>query len=202
MYLFGAGGHARVIRDVVELSGGKVDGFIDDNLELNEKDGLPVLHSVERGMEIIIAIGDSRTRYEIVEKLKDMDIKYPSAIHPSCIVSPSVEIGEGTVLMPGAIVNAYAKIGMHCVINTGASVGHEVVVGDFATVCPHSTVCGQSVIGEGANICAGSVVVQCTNVGRWTLVGAGTLVRHDVGEGVLVVGNDCHEVKKVWMPVL
>lgn len=200
MYLYGAGGHARVVRDIVELSGGVVDGFIDDNAELAEKDGLPVLHEVPYGCELILAIGDSRVRYELVKKLAHLNITYCTAIHPAAVVSPYAKVAEGSVIMPGGIVNAFAEVGRHCVVNTGASVGHETIVGDYATVCPHSAVCGQCNIGMGANICAGSVVVQCTNVGRWTMVGSGTLVRHDVGEGLVVVGNDCHEIKKVQIP--
>ena len=43
MYLYGAGGPARVIRDIVELSGGIVEGFIDDKIDILEKDGLSVI---------------------------------------------------------------------------------------------------------------------------------------------------------------
>lgn len=200
MFLYGAGGHARVIRDIVELSGGVVDGFIDDNGMITEKDGLPVLHEVPYGCDLIIAIGDSQIRYELVKKLEPCNINYCTAIHPSAVVSKYAKVGIGTVVMPGAVINAFAEIGNHCVVNTCASVGHETILGDYATVCPNSTVCGQCVIGDGSNICAGSTVVQCTNIGRWTIVGSGSLVRHDIGEGLVVVGSDCHEIKKNMIP--
>lgn len=200
MYLYGAGGHARVIRDIVELSGGIVEGFIDDNVDILEKDGLPVIHDVPYGCDLILAIGDSQTRYNLVRKLEPKRVHYCTAIHPSAVVSPYAKVGEGTVIMPGAIVNAFAEIGSHCVVNTGASVGHEVVVGDYASVCPHSTVCGQCIIGEGTNVCPGAVVLQCRKIGRWTVIGAGSLVRHDVGDGVVVVGLDCHEIRKTSIP--
>lgn len=200
MYLYGAGGHARVIRDIVELSGGIVEGFIDDNGVLKEKDGLTVLHEVPYGCELIIAIGDSRVRYELAKKLESHNVKYCTAIHPSAVVSKYAKVGEGTVVMPGAIINAFAEVGNHCVVNTSASVGHETIIGDYATVCPNSAVCGQCVIGDGSNICAGSTVVQCTNIGRWTIVGSGSLVRHDIGDGLVVVGSDCHMIKKNNIP--
>lgn len=200
MFLYGAGGHARVIRDIVELSGGVVEGFIDDDGMLAEKDGLPVLHEVPNGCDIIIAIGDSRVRYELAKKLEPLNIHYCTAIHPSAIVSKYAKVGLGTVIMPGAVINAFAEVGNHCVVNTSASVGHETIVGDYATVCPNSTVCGQCVIGDGTNICAGSIVVQCTKIGRWTIVGSGSLVRHNIGDGLVVVGSDCHEIKKNSIP--
>ena len=31
MYLYGASGHAKVIKDIIEATGGRIDGLIDDN---------------------------------------------------------------------------------------------------------------------------------------------------------------------------
>ena len=196
MYLFGASGHARVVRDIIERSGGEVTAFVDDDLSLTEKDGLPVLHDAAGCSPIIVAIGDSKVRYEIVKRLTAHGCSFGTAIHPCAIVSPSAEIGEGTVIMPGAIVNAYAKIGKHCVINTGAQVDHECVIGDYVDICPSTTLCGNVHVGDGSNVCAGSTVVQGVKIGRWSIAGAGSLVRHDVGDGVVVVGQDQHEIKK------
>lgn len=195
-YLFGASGHSRVIRDIIEASGNEVAAFIDDDLSLNEKDGLPVVHDARGLSPIIISIGDSRIRYQVVKRLKKLGCTFGSAIHPSAVVSPTAEIGEGTVIMPGAIVNAFAKIGKHCVINTGAQVDHECMIGDIVDICPSTTLCGNVFVGDGSNVCAGSTVVQGVKIGRWSMVGAGSLVRHDVGDGVVVVGQDQHEIKK------
>lgn len=189
-------GHARVIRDIIEASGDKVTAFIDDDLTVNEKDGLPVLHNATGCSPVIVAIGYSKIHYEVVERLEALDCSFGVAIHPSAVVSPSAEIGEGTVIMPGAIVNAYAKIGKHCVINTGAQVDHECVIGNFVDICPSTTLCGNVHVEDGSNVCAGSIVTQGVNIGRWSIVGAGSLCRHDIEDGVVVVGRDCHEIKK------
>lgn len=200
MYLLGASGHARVIREIIESGGERVSAFIDDDMSKTEMDGLPVFHDTEGRNPLIVAIGDNRIRYKVVQRLKDLGITFGSAVHRQAIVSPTAEIGEGTVIMPGAIVNAYAKIGKHCIINTGAVVDHECVIGDFVDICPHTTLCGNVHVGDGSNVCAGSTVIQGINIGRWSMVGAGSVCRHDVGDGVVVVGNDCHEIKTVEIP--
>ena len=38
MYLYGASGHGKVIKDIVEAQGDSVEAFIDDNPNLSEKD--------------------------------------------------------------------------------------------------------------------------------------------------------------------
>lgn len=196
MYLYGASGHARVIREILELSGASVSAFVDDDETKKQVDGLEVLHSAEGCSPMIIAIGDSNVRYDISKRLEALGVSYGKAVHPSAVVSPTAEIGEGTVIMPGAIVNAYARIGRHCVINTGAVVDHECVVGDYVNACPHTTLCGNVHVGDGTNVCAGSVVIQGIRIGSWTMVGAGSVVVKDVPDGVVAYGNPCKVVRE------
>ena len=44
MYLYGASGHAKVIIDILEASGEKIDGLVDDNPEVVQLQGYPVSH--------------------------------------------------------------------------------------------------------------------------------------------------------------
>lgn len=197
MFLYGASGHSKVIKDILSLSGVEVSAFVDDDTSKNEFRELPVLHEPLGCFPLILAIGDSRVRYNLAKKLLPLKPQYGVAIHPSAIISPSAKIGEGTVVMPGVVINADVTIGRHCVINTGAVVDHECVIGDFVNICPRSTLCGNVRVGDGTNICAGSVVIQGITIGRWSMVGAGAICRHNVGDGVVVVDNDCHEIKKI-----
>ena len=43
MYLFGASGHGKVVKDILNANGIKVEAFVDDNLNVNECGGRPVL---------------------------------------------------------------------------------------------------------------------------------------------------------------
>jgi len=177
MYLYGAGGHGKVIREIVEASGGQVEAFIDDNADLAESAGLQVLHNADGAEDVIVSIGSNAGRKSVVEKLGKR--KYCTAIHPRAIISPTAEIGEGTVVMPGAVINAYAKIGKHCIINTGATVDHECEIGDFAHIAPGVHLCGLIKVGEGALMGVGSCAIPCVEVGPWKVVGAGVALSED-----------------------
>ena len=115
VYLYGASGHGKVIKDIIEAQGSEVEAFVDDNPRLFHYCEKPVLHQADGLSPMIVSIGANITRKMIVEKLS---CKFGVAIHPSAIVSPSAKIGEGTVVMPGAIINADAVIGKHCIINS------------------------------------------------------------------------------------
>lgn len=192
MYLYGASGHGKVIKDIAEALGDSVEGFVDDNPNLSQYCGKKVYHQVDGLSPMIVSIGINKTRKMIVEKLS---CQYATAIHPTAIISPSAKIGEGTVVMSGAIINADAVIGNHCIINTGASVDHECVVGDYCHIAPHASLCGQVHVGEGTLIGVGASVIPCIEIGEWCTVGAGAAVVANVPDNKTVVGVPAKPIK-------
>ena len=91
MYLFGASGHGKVIKEIIEATGDKVDAFVDDNLMLDELAGTKVLHGETELSPMIVSIGVNAIRKKIVEKLH---CEFGIAIHPSAVISPSAKIGD------------------------------------------------------------------------------------------------------------
>lgn len=185
MYLYGASGHGKVIKEIVEATGGVVEGFLDDNQQISELSGVKVLQKYCGESPLIISIGSNRIRKMIAERLA---CRYEVAIHPGAIVSPSAQIGEGTVVMAGAVINADAVIGRHCIINSGASVDHECVVGDYCHIAPHATLCGQVHLGEGTLVGVGASVIPCINIGGWCTIGAGAAVINNIEDNMIAVG--------------
>lgn len=192
MYLYGASGHGKVIKEILEAAGEQVEAFVDDNPNVSDIAGKQVLHGKTTCSPMIVSIGGNAIRKKVVEIL---DCEFGVAIHPSAIVSPSAKIGEGTVVMAGAVINADAVIGRHCIINTGASVDHECVIGNYCHIAPHATLCGQVHIDEGTLMGVGSCAIPCIKIGKWCVIGAGAAVIKDITDGVTAVGVSAKEIK-------
>lgn len=190
MYLFGASGHGKVIKDILNANGIKVEAFADDNPNVNECGGRPVLHDATGLSPMIVSIGVNRIRKMIVERLKanNPDIKFATAIHPSAVISPTAKIGDGTVVMAGAVVNADAVIGNHCIINTGTTVDHDCKIGDYCHIAPGVNISGATNVGEGTWVGVGSCVIQCLNIGKNCMIGAGSVVVNDIPDNVTAFG--------------
>lgn len=184
--LYGASGHGKVVIEILEAIGKKVDYVVDDNPEIKELLGYDVRQNTGVYDESIISIGSPETRKKLSETINVKS--YFTAIHPSSIVSPRAVIGEGTVIMQGSIVQTCCEIGKHCIINTGASIDHDCKISDFVHVAPHATLCGGVKVGEGSWIGAGAVVKQYISVGKNCMIGARSVVLHDVPDGATVVG--------------
>lgn len=197
MYLFGASGHGKVVKDIQNAIGVKVEAFVDDNLRVVECAGRPVLHDAQGLSPMIVSIGVNRIRRMIVDRLvakanaEGHPLEFATAIHPSVVISPSAKIGEGTVIMTGAVINADAVIGKHCIVNTGATIDHNCVIGDFCHIAPGANLSGGTHIGERTWMGVGACVIQCLTIGKDCMIGAGSVVVKDIPDGVTAYGNPC-----------
>ena len=59
-------------------------------------------------------------------------------------ISPSAEIGEGTIIQPGAFVGNYVKIGKNCIIHANVSICDYSEIGDNVVINPNTVIGGDS----------------------------------------------------------
>lgn len=182
--IFGAGGHGRVVADILALSGWEVEGFLDDAKQ-GTVAGRPVLGPFARAFEAgflhgraaIVALGDNARRAELCRALLERGAILATAIHPSAVVAGDAAIGAGTMIGAGAILGVAARVGRFCIVNTAASVDHDCVLEDGAFVAPGARLCGGVRIGAGALVGAGAVILPGVTVGAGALVPAATVLR-------------------------
>lgn len=197
----GAGGHAKVVIDLLQSLGHEVVGLVDPNPELwkTRVCGVEVLGRDEELKKIraegvsqafigVGSTGDSRPRRILFERAAGLGFALPCVIHGAAVISESVGIGEGTQVMAGAIINAATVIGDNVIINTGAVVEHDCRIANDAHIAPGAVLGGDVEVGEGAHVGIGAVVKQGIRIGARAIVGAGAVVVRDVAAGAVVAG--------------
>lgn len=201
LVLWGAGGHAMVVADIVRLRGEfDLAGFIDDaNPErlgqpfcgatvLGGHEALAGLHAAGC-RHAFIAFGDSTARLRCAAVAARLGFSFPCAIHPAATVAADVRIGEGTAVMAGAVINPGCVVGCQAIVNTCASVDHECELGDGVHIAPSACLAGRVRVGAGTWIGLGALVKERTTIGAGCMVGAGSLVLEDVEAGATVWGS-------------
>lgn len=183
LFIFGHGGHARVIKEIVEADGVcHFAGFVEKD---DEKAFLD--NNAHAAATLALGIGENSVRKNILETI-GRDSTFPVLIHPKAIVAKSAEIGRGSVIMPGAIINPGAVIGEFCIINSGAIIEHDTALADFCSVAPGAILCGNCHLDEGAFIGAGAVLSHGLKAGHWSVLGAGSAAIRDLKENTVYAG--------------
>ena len=188
LIIIGASGHGKVVADIAALNGYKDIVFLDDDENIKECAGYPVIGKSTEAPdgEVFVAVGNAETRKRLMELYKGKI--QPVLIHPSAVVAESVEVTAGSVVMAGAVINPGVKIGKGCIINTSSSVDHDCVVEEFCHVSVGAHLSGTVVVGTGTWIGAGATVINNVNICAGCMIGAGAVVIKDINEPGMYVG--------------
>lgn len=202
--LIGAGGHCKVVIDVLRASGLEPYGILDPHTRATSVLGVPILGGDDQANRLfelgyrraLVAIGDNSLRRQIGRKLACFGFNLVNAIHPSAVVSSWAELSEGIVVMPNAVINAGARIGAFAIVNTAAIVEHDCVVGEAAHVAPRSVMGGNVVLGDEVLFGIGAVARPLSRIGARTVVGAGAVVVGSLGPDLVVTGTPARPSRK------
>lgn len=197
--IIGAGGHGKVVLDIVRAAGKyEPAGFVDSSADRAGKTigGLPIFGPAnvlpklwQRGIRAaIVAIGDSRARQQYAALLREQRFELINAIHPTASVSRTAKLGRNIVIAAQAAVCTESRIDDSAILNTACVVDHECEVGEGAHICPGAHLAGRVRVGRSAWIGIGANVIQCLSVGDHATVGAGAAVIRDVPAHATVVG--------------
>jgi sugar O-acyltransferase (sialic acid O-acetyltransferase NeuD family) len=203
--VFGAGGHAKVVIDVIESQAKfKIAAVYDADLNKSSLLGYPIFHDIGRIKEMginngIVAIGHNTTRKTVALKILEImpDFNFVTAVHPFTAIAHGVVIDKGSVIMAGCCINADSTIGMHCIINTRASLDHENLISDYVNVSPGAATGGNVSIGESTFIGLGVNIIQKISIGSNSFIGAGSLVVKQIPCNVLAYGMPAKIIRPI-----
>ena len=198
--IIGAGTYGEVYLAYLLEAGIDVIGFVDDNEKLTGTiiQGVPVLGTraalpfLKEKMNIeavYCPIGNNKLRVQILQEAKEIGFITPRYIHPSVIISPNVEIGDGvyillgTTIMPHTVIKDYVMISMH------VSLAHHSVLDEGVFL---STGCnfGASIHAKKYAYCgiSSTIMTGLHQLGEDCLIGAGAVVIRDVPDNAVMTG--------------
>jgi sugar O-acyltransferase (sialic acid O-acetyltransferase NeuD family) len=184
----GAGGHGRVVADILMAAGRPVAGFLDDRV-VGPVSGLPVLGPFAaalapgfgRGRALIVALGDTTRRVDLSQAILRAGGVLATAIHPFAVLAGGARVGAGSSVSAAAVIGTAASVGRFCIVNTAAVVDHDCRLGDGAFLGPGVRLCGGVAVGAGALLGAGAIVLPGVSIAAGARVRAGMVVDVDFG---------------------
>jgi len=207
--IYGMGGFGKEVFDIAsrinkENSYWDDIFFMVDDLDTNVEAYKTKLYSVKdvfkeydtNLFEVIIAVGEPKTRKMLFNKVRQKGAKLATLIDPSAIISDTAIINKGTIVAPLSIVACSTILGRNTVVNTHSTIGHDIVIGDHSSISSHVTVGGSSVIGEESYVGLGSQIKEQTKIGSKVIVGMGSIVYSDMPDRVIALGNPARVSRK------
>lgn len=198
--IIGAGGHAAELRDYIrhynQAKGEiaiSVIGFLDDNAEVHEHYNYeePLLggiasHEVRTACYYMMGIANLKYRRTIIEKILAQGGRFTGLIHPTALISPSAEIGEGVVISHNASVGPKVKLGKFNMLNSRCTIGHDTQMGDYNFISPKVALSGNTKIGNENMIGTNASTIPGVKIGNNNTIGAGMVVYKPIGDNETV----------------
>lgn len=214
LYVLCAGGHARVIIDILNGQSRTPVGVVDADAALHGTEilGVPVVGADEfiltldpNNVALINALGNrpgrgssgTAQRRDLFLRFKDQGYSFFTVISDAATVSPNAKLEEGSQVITRAVIQPGSVLGENSILNTGASLDHDCTVGAHSHIAPWAVLCGGVSVGAECHIGARAVLVPGISVGDGAVVGAGAVVIDDVTPGVTVVGNPAQATNRV-----
>lgn len=198
--LYGAGGHARVLLDLIALSPSfYVRGFLVDDMARGALVcGLPVLGcrqdapalGAQGGLFGALACGllepDAEKRAQLFRVLSENGFRMPPLVHPTATIESGVHLSPGVQVLAGAYVGCGCVLGEGVVVNTKAVISHDCSIGAFSHIAPGGILAGTVRVGRGCVIGCGASVYYKTTIGDNVMVHNGVAVMRYVPDGSVV----------------
>ena len=183
--ILGAGGHAKVVADILKLS--SRDVFCGKKVLGNDE----VINSYSpEDIELVNGIGSlprKKLRWQLASRMRQQGYTFASVIHPNTIIAADVDLAEGVQIMAGVVIQAGTKTGIDSIINTGAIIDHDCKIAANCHLAPGVVCSGGVTIGRNTHLGTGTIVIEYRTVGCNCVVAAGTTVFRDIPDNITFI---------------
>jgi sugar O-acyltransferase (sialic acid O-acetyltransferase NeuD family) len=199
LLVFGGGGHAKAIVDMLKLIDlFTIAGILDDKLPpgtvvlgirvLGTRLLLPDL--VGKGVKLaangVGGILDITVRVAVFDLLAQAGLEFPALVHPRATVEPSARIGDGVQVFANAYVGSEAVLGARCMVNTNAVVSHDCEIGAYTHIAPGALLAGHVHVGERTLLGMGVTTAIGVRIGSGVRIGNGAILLADVPDRTII----------------
>lgn len=189
--IVGAGGHAKVLAEIILSNGYKLHGFISPNgkgkvIYLNYKiicNDDEAIKLDRRKFQFVNGIGlmpKSNLRKKINQFYEKANITFEKLQHYSAVVSNDCQLSEGVQILAGATIRPGVRIGKGSIINTSSSIDHDSTIGENCHLAPSSVLCGDVSIGNDVHVGPNSVIINNVKIKRNTMIKAGSVITKNI----------------------
>lgn len=188
--LYGYGGHAREVAAQIDQD---IEFFVDDKYANNVAQPISKFNPAIYYM--MVAIGDSKARFDVVQKLPKETV-YFTYIHPTALILDNdIKIGEGSFIGAYSILTTNIKLGKHSILNRANHIGHDTTIGDYFSAMPGAIVSGNVTIHDCVYMGTNSSIKEKLSIHSLSTIGLNSGVVKHIQEPGVYVGSPSRKIK-------
>jgi sugar O-acyltransferase (sialic acid O-acetyltransferase NeuD family) len=189
--ILGAGGHSKVLIEMLKRNGTEIIGIVDPAFRKNTYiNDVPVIgddscvenHPADK-IRLINGVGSipgQNKRISIANTFRIKGYRFARVVDLNSCVASDAKLSEGVQIMPGVVIQPGVSIGPDTIVNTGVNIDHDCKIGSNVHIAPGATLCGNVIVHDEVHIGSGTTVIQSVEIGKNCIIGAGSLVLVDV----------------------
>lgn len=174
---------------------------LDDLSDGNEICGYPIICGISEVYERFKDVDDVKFIYSLYrsDKIKERtrllyslnipENKWANFIHPLSMISRSVKMGYGNVILSHCVINCNTVLGNFNTLNSGAHIGHDAKIGNNNFFAAKATVGSSLEIGNMNFIGIAACIKPGCSIGDENLVGQCANVTHNFDRCETIFGN-------------
>ena len=159
----------------------------DDFFQGNYKDNNQFVVAVTRDLEL---------RKQLIDELDKRLLSRATLVHPTAVIDPHAEVGEGSVISQFASALWRSTIGRDCLIAPYSMIAHQSSLGQGSLMQPGSMVAGSTTIGSMCVLGMRSNVIDKLSVCDWVEAGATALITKNIDQPGLYLGQPARRVNR------
>jgi len=194
--VLGAGGHAKVIIDILSQKKINILGMATLNNSKKANYDFKIFSDEEvianfdsEEINLVNGLGslpNDNKRYELSKKYLDFGYKFINIIHTSSIISKSTKILDGAQIMAGVIIGPGCKVGEGTIVNSQSSIDHDCEIENYSHICPGVVCSGNVKIGSFVHISTGVSIINNISIGDNSIIYPGVTLVKDVPKNSIV----------------
>ena len=190
--IFGAGGHAITISEVIQANSDlKLVAFLETDeyftgLRASTINEVPVLRESTFAMDVIryaaIGVGQltkSGVREAIYRRCQELGLRMPPIVSQSSSISSSSNIRDAAQLLHNVFCGPNVNVGVATILNNNSQVEHGSTVGNFCHISTGVILNGDVTVGDNVFVGSGSVVREGVTIPSNTVIPMGSVVTRD-----------------------
>ncbi|MDT8384915.1 MAG: acetyltransferase [Gammaproteobacteria bacterium] len=193
--IIGAGGHAKVLIEMLKRNEVPIIGIIDlaksvgdqfMGIKILGKDNVVSKYSIDEVLLVngVGALPEKTSRWALADHFRSLGYHFSTVVDSTATMASDVQLAEGVQVMAGVVIQPGTKIDEDTIINTRVTIDHDCVIGRQCHIAPGVTLSGEVHVRNGAHIGTGACVIQGVSIGCGSVVGAGSVVLKDVEDRV------------------